>query len=58
MQIDLFKKHLGAAETALTNASKSTAVNSTRQAWAAVAQAELALCQMLLYYPDSYGPLT
>jgi hypothetical protein len=58
MQADLFKKHFNAAQAALTQASKSGIAASTRAAWADVAQAETALCQLMLYYPDvTYGPL-
>jgi len=58
MQKALFDKHLKAAEDALTKASAKGAVSTTRQSWAAVAQVEVALCTMLLYYSDNYGPLT
>lgn len=51
--------HWAAAEAALTNAAKPGITNPTRQAWALVAAAELAACDLVLRYPDvSYGPLT
>lgn len=52
-------QHWTAAETALTNAAKLGITNPTRQAWALIAAAELAACDLVLRYPDvSYGALT
>lgn len=51
-------QHWTAAETALVNAAKPGITNPTRQAWALIASAELAACDLVLRYPEvSFGPL-
>lgn len=58
MLSDDFKRHHAAAEAALKKASASRVTNPTRQAWGIIATGEIAMCNLLLRYPDvTYGPL-
>lgn len=59
MQKDKYQKHFTAAEAALTKAHATAIASSTRESWAAVAAAEIALLYQIVMYSDvTYGKLT
>jgi hypothetical protein len=56
MQKAIVTQHFLAAEAALKKGTSTSATAATRTAYAALAQAELAVCDFVLRYPDvTYG---